>query len=144
MGMLDSELILSAAQAETTVADHASTNIYDTGQTNAAVGLTGENLWLTVLVNTATTTSASGTVTPVLQDSADNSSYADVMVGPLAAAPTAAGVYLWRVQLPIGLRRYIRVVYRIATGALTAGKFDAFISNTIEHNVTYPSGFSVS
>lgn len=145
MGMVDSELILSAAQAFTAQTDTPSTNVYDSGQTNAAVGLTGENLWLTVAVNTTVTSAGAPTVTPVLQDSADNSTFADVVVGPaFLKAVMVAGAYLLRMQLPIGMRRYIRVVYRSAVADLTAGKFDAYISNTIQHNTSYPSGFSVS
>lgn len=145
MGYLDSELVLSAAQAETTVADHASTNIYDTGMTNGHLALTKENLWINVFVNTTCTSGGSATVQAVLQDSADNSTYADVIAGAaIAVASLTAGTSMLQIQPPIGLRRYIRIVYRIATAALTAGKFDAYISNSIERNVALPSGFSVS
>lgn len=145
MGMIDSELVLSAAQAFTAQGDVASTNVYDTGQTNGAVGLTGENLWLNVVVNTTVTSAGAPTLSPVLQDSADNATFADVMIGPqYLKAAMVAGAVLWQVQLPVQTRRYLRLVYRLGTADLTAGKFDAYITNTIERGTAYPSGFSVS
>lgn len=146
MGMLDSEIQLSIAQAATDhTTDTPSTNVYDFGQTNASAGLTGENLWLQVIVNTAVTSAGSATVQAVLQDSADNSTFADVVAGPaVAKASCTAGASLLQLQLPVGLRRYMRVAYRIGVADLTAGKFDAYVSNTLERNQAQASGFSVS
>jgi len=143
--IIDNELVLSAAQAVTTSgADTASTNSYDTGQTSASVGLTGENLWLNVIVNTAVTSAGAATVQAVLQDSADNATFADVIAGPvLAKAACTAGASLLVLQLPLGLRRYFRVVYRVAVADLTAGKFDAYVSNAVQRNVAQPSGFTI-
>lgn len=145
MGYLDSELVLSAAQAETTVTDHASTNIYDCGSANASDNSLTHNLWVNVIVNTTCTSSGSATIQAVLQDSADNSTYADVLAGPaVAVADAVAGKVLLQTEPPTGMRRYWRIAYRIGTAALTAGKFDAFISNTLQRNVARPSGFTVS
>jgi hypothetical protein len=145
MGYLDSEVVLSAAQAVTLVADDVSTNAYDSGQTFANAGMTGENLWVNVIVNTTATSGGSATVQAVLQDSADNVTYADFVAGAVfAVAAVLAGVVLLQITPPPGLRRYLRIVYRVGTAALTAGKFDAFISNTIQLNIAKPSGFSVS
>jgi hypothetical protein len=81
----------------------------------------------------------------VLQDSADNATFADVVAGPvIALANLTAGALLLAVQPPPGMRQYWRVVWRVGTAALTAGNFDAYVSNTIQRNVARPSGFSVS
>lgn len=147
MGMLDQEVMFSDGQAVTATGDDASTNIYDTGGANGQgdAGQTGENLWVNVLVNTTATSGGSATVQAVFQDSADNSSYADVVAGPsVAVANVTAGTVLLQVQPPVGTRRYWRVVYRIGTAVLTAGKFDAYISNTLQRNIARTSGFTVA
>jgi hypothetical protein len=144
-GMLDSEAIFCEAQAVTSTGDTASTNVYDSqAAASARMGKTGENLWLQALCSTTPTSSGSATIQAVLQDSADNSAFADLLIGPsFAYTAVAAGTRLWAVQPPLTSRRYLRVVWRIGTAALTAGKFDAFFSNTVEDATANPSGFSV-
>jgi hypothetical protein len=143
--LLDNELFLSNAQAVTATGDTASTNVYDTGGSNGQnnLALTGENLWINVVVNTTATSGGSATVQAVLQDSADNSSWADVISGPaVAVASVVAGLTLLQIQPPLGTREYLRIAYRVGTAVLTAGKFDAYISNTIQKNVFRNSGFT--
>jgi hypothetical protein len=147
MGMLDSEAVLASAQAATDhTTDTASTNVYDAGSSNASdLSMTGENLWINAKVNTTATSGGAATIQAVLQDSADNVTYADVLAGPvLALAAIVAGATLLQAPIPVGLRRYTRIAWRIGTADLTAGKFDAYYSNTIERNIPRPSGFSVS
>lgn len=146
MGMLDNSLKLATAQAVTSTGDTASSNVYDNGSANSADNsMTGENLWINAVVDTTPTSSGSATIQAVLQDSADNSTFADVVAGPAIAYGSApAGTVLLQVQPPTGMRRYFRVVWRVGTAALTAGKFTAYVSNTIQRNVARPSGFSVA
>lgn len=144
MGMLDQEVIFSDAQVVTATGDTPSTNVYNTGGANGQgdAGQTGENLWINAFINTTVTSGGAATVQAVLQDSADNSSFADVVSGPsLALAASIAGAALLQVQPPVGMRQYWRIVYRIGTAVLTAGKFDAYVSNTIQRNITRKSGF---
>lgn len=146
-GMLDAELQFSIAQAVTANGDTASTNVYDSGGANGQgdSGQTGENLWVNVVVNTTATTGSGATVQAVLQDSADNATFNDVVAGAVnAIGAVVAGAVLLQLQPPVGMRRYWRIAYRVGTGTLTAGKFDSYISNTIQRNVARPSGFSVS
>ena len=146
MGMLDSETVLASAQVVTLETDNVSTNDYDFGSANASdASLTSENLWINAVVNTTATSGGSATVQAVLQDSADGITFADVLAGPaVAVAAVLAGTILLQVQPPTGLRRFIQIVWRVGTAALTAGKFDAYISNTIPRNIARPSGFTVS
>jgi hypothetical protein len=141
-GMLDSEIIYGEAQAVTAIGDTASTNVYDSG--NAVLGdfgQTGENLWVQAICSTTVTSAGAPTVQAVLQDSADNATFADVAAGPVfALAALVAGTTIFALQPPPGMRRYSRIVYRVGTAVLTAGKFDAFISNTLQRNVARPSG----
>lgn len=145
-GMLDSECIFCEAQAVTATGDTASTNVYDSQSAfSARMGKTSENIWLQAICSTTPTSGGSATIQPVLQDSADNATFNDLLTGPSYAYNTVvAGTRLWAVQPPLTSRRYLRVVWRIGTAALTAGKFDAFFSNTVEDFVANPSGFSVS
>lgn len=143
MGMLDSEIIFSAAQAVTATGDTASTNVYDCGGANGQGdnGQTGENLWVNVTVNTAATSAGSATIQAVLQDSADNATFADVVAGPVVAvANVTLGAVLLQLQPPPGMREFWRIGYRIGTAVLTAGKFDAYVSNTIQRNIARNSG----
>lgn len=146
MGMLDQSTKLAIAQTVTSTGDTASTNIYDNGSAHAADNsMTRENLWINAVVNTAITSGGSATVQAVLQDSADGSTFADVLAGPAVAYASApVGTALLQVQPPVGMRRYFRIAWRIGTAALTAGKFDAYVSNTIQRNVSRPSGFTVA
>jgi hypothetical protein len=150
MGYLDSELVLSSAQAPTAIGDTASTNIYDTGTPwgtaqNAEAAQTSENLWINVVCTAAATSGGSATLAVVFQDSPDNSTWTDRLVtNVLGYASVTKGLTLLQVQPPVGTQRYWRVAYRIATAVLTGGTFDAYISNTIQRNVQRPSGFAVS
>jgi hypothetical protein len=147
MGMLDSEIIFSAAQAVTATGDTASTNVYDSGGANGQgdMGQTGENLWFNATVNTAFTSGGAGTLQVVIQDSADNATFADVTTGPVfALAALTLGAVLLQIQPPPGMRRYSRLAYRGAVAVFTAGKVDGYVSNTIQRNVARNSGFTVA
>jgi hypothetical protein len=142
--ILDTQTQLSDAQAVTSTGDAASTNVYDTGAA-ADIGI-GEELYIYARTKAAFTTSASGTLQFVLQDSADNSSWADVQaLTPVrAVAALTANTDQVRARLPIGLRRYIRLAYRVATGAMTAGTVDAYIVLDVQAQQYGASGFSVA
>lgn len=146
MGMLDESTKLATAQAVTSTGDTVSTNIYDAGSVhNADISMTGENLWINAVVDTTATSGGSATLQAVLQDSADAASWSDVVAGPaVAVASLTAGANLLQIQPPVGLRRYFRIAWRVGTAALTAGKFTAYVSNTIQRNVARPSGFTVA
>lgn len=146
MGMLDSGLIFAEGQAVAAVGDTASTNVYQAQNAQLGdAGLTHENLWVQAFCSTTATSGGGATVQAVLQDSADGVTYADVVAGHVVpVANVTAGVALLQLQPPPGMRQYWRIAWRVATAALTAGKFDAFISNTLQRNVAQPSGFSVA
>jgi hypothetical protein len=119
--------------------DVASTNVYDTGAA-ADVGA-GENLFLFAKMATAL---AGGTsIQVVLQDSADNSSWADVQSAKavLLASATANAV-LCKMRLPIGLRRYLRIAWR-SVGTTTAGTGSAYITKDVDAQQYSASGFTV-
>lgn len=144
--MIDSKLVFAEGQAVTNVGDTASTDVYQADNAYlGGAGLTGENLWVNALCSTTATSGGAATVQAVLQDSADGVNYDDVAAGaPVAVADVVAGKRLLGIQPPPGMRQYWRIAWRVGTAALTAGKFDAFISNTLQQNMAQPSGFSVA
>jgi len=139
---IDNSLVFSDAQAVT--ASAASTNSLDTSTALRNIG-NGQPIYAVVFVHT--TVAASGgasNVTFALQDSADNSSFADVLKGPaIAKATLVAGYRAFVVPLPPKLRRYLRINYTVDTNDLTAGKFNAFLTLDLDDNIAQASGFTV-
>ncbi|MDD2988886.1 MAG: hypothetical protein PHI64_07990 [Zoogloea sp.] len=146
MTIRDLNLIYSKAQAVLLVGDTASANCFDAGSALASdIGHAVDDVFLSVVCNTAATSSGSATLRAVLQDSADGVNFSDVIAGPvLPVAQVARGVALLQIPFPTRLRRFTQVVYRVGTAPLTAGKFDAFVSIGVQRNVAQKSGFFVA
>jgi hypothetical protein len=120
--IIDKSLQVSDAQAVT--ASAASTDVIDTGVANRSIG-TDTSLALSITVDESATASGAATVTFSLQDSADNSTFADVQ----------ASAAIGKADLTAGKQP---VYYTVATGPLTAGKFSAQIVMNGQRNVAYP------
>lgn len=126
--ILDAKLELSDAQAETTIAAHDSDNVIDFGIADPNIG-EGTSIMLYVVVNTTVTSGGAGTVAVSLEDSPDNSTWTQRYTTPaLAKATLVQGYEIIAMPLPDDIQRYVKVVYTIGTAALTAGKFDAYLS----------------
>lgn len=124
----------SDAQAETTVAAHDSTNVVDLGADfNAAIG---HELYLHILVETAVTSGGAATVQfQLITDEDTGFATAPVTLwdsGAIGKATLVDGYAVARVRVPKGTKRYLKVVYTIGTAVLTAGKFDAFLSPSVQ------------
>ena len=133
--IIDKLLQVSDAQAVT--ASAASTDVIDFGQANPNSGI-NHNTSLAITVDETATAAGAATVTFSVQDSADNSSFADVAVTAAtgkAALPAGAQVLI---PMPVVHRRYVRAYYTVATGPLTAGKFSAQIVTGVQANRAYP------
>jgi hypothetical protein len=143
--ILDIQETFSLAQAVTAVGDTPSTNVYDTGST-ADQGIGDEVIYVYAKVKAAFTTAAGGALQVVLQHSTDNSTFTDVQVlTPVTAvAALTANTTLVRAALPIGLNRYLRLAYRIATGVMTAGTVDAYLTLDVQANNNYAGGFVIA
>lgn len=132
---IDKLLQVSSEQAVT--ASAASTDVIDFGQPNPDIGMTNiANMVITV--DEAATAAGAATVTFSIQDSADNSSFADVAVTAAIGKATLVAGYQHVIPMPTKLRRYCRVYYTVATGPLTAGKFSAQIVTGIQQNTAKP------
>ncbi len=133
--IIDKQLELSSEQAVT--ASAASTNVIAKGKGD--MGLE-ESLYLAITVKEAATAAGAATVTFSIQqddDSAFGSAETVFASEAIGKADLIIGKQLFY-KLPLGLDKdYARVYYTVATGPLTAGKFDAQIVNGIQKNVAY-------
>ena len=118
-----------------TVGDHGSTYSIDglpygfSGSTVAAGGAYS-NPFVVVRVTTAfTTTTTTGTLQIVLQESVDNSTYTDLVASAVfAVGALTDNAVLLAVRMPQIKKRYIRIAYRVGTETLTAGACQAFLT----------------
>lgn len=145
--ILDNALVFSDAQAVTST---AISNVIDLGDGNTLrdIGL-GEDLWLVIITQATCTDSGSdATVTFALKSdsTADLATSATThwTTAALAFASYAtAGTVIAAVRLPIGdYERYLGVSYTVASGPLTAGKFDAFLTRDYDKVKNYAKGYS--
>lgn len=138
---IDKNLQVSNEQAVT--ASAASTDVIDFGQANPNVGLDDRSN-MVITVDESATAAGAATVTFSVQDSADNSTFADVAVtAAIGKASLAAGQQVV-IPMPTKLRRYCRVYYTVATGPLTAGKFSAQIVTGIQQNIAQPDSARIA
>ena len=135
----DAMLVMSEDQAVTSTSSNASTDVIDLDGGEAVDAFGTEirtdpgkagNLWLNVQVTEDVTSGGSATVQFILQHDDDNSTYSNsiVLTAAIPYATLVAGYKPIRIPLPVGLQRYIRMNYAVATAALTAGKFSAWVS----------------
>ena len=161
MAYVDTQLEFSDSQAVTSTA--ISTNVVDLLTTSSgAATLTslspntivdigqGEDVYLVVQTAVACTdTSSDATLTVTLEsDTAVGLASAPVVhfsTGALAfAAFSPAGTVLAQIKLPnADYKRYLGVRYTVASGPLTAGAFDAFLTTNVQRSKAYKSAFTV-
>lgn len=139
---IDKQAEFSDAQAVTSTA--ISTNVMDlisnTSGKNPLRDIgTGQDVYLVVITQTEATDSGSdATLTVSLEsDSTENLATSPTVhftTGALAfAAFSPAGSVLAAVKLPKGdYERYLGVRYTVASGPLTAGNFDAFLTTDVD------------
>lgn len=137
--MRDNILILSDEQEVIETGEIASTGL-DCTSALADIG-TGTSIFLTIEAPVAVVDGEDSTIKFSLQDSADDTTYATVLetpVMPIGDDGIDAGLIL-KMRLPKGLRRYLRVLYTIAsddsegdpiaddTEVLDTGIFNAYL-----------------
>lgn len=133
------ETFADAQSVASAAGDVVSTNIYDTGAA-ADVGI-GERMYLYAKMNAALV-GAGASIQVVLQTSdSSGSGYADAEAGAvIAVASATANAVLARLALPIGLKRYLRVVFRISGAATTAGTATAVLVKDVQAQQYLTSG----
>lgn len=138
---IDKTLQVSNEQAVT--ASAASTDAIDFGQTNPDVGLDDRSC-MVITTDEAAAAAGAATVTFSVQDSADNSTFADVAVTAAIGKASLVAGYQHVIPMPTKLRRYCRVYYTVATGPLTAGKFSAQVVTGIQQNTAKPDSARIA
>lgn len=157
---VDQQLEFSDAQAVTATA--ISTNVYDLFSMSTGASATdlspntridigaGEDIYLVVNTAVLATDVGSDATLTVSFETADDvtlTTNVEVVYSTAAlafAAFSPAGTNLVKIKLPLfPYRRYVGVRYTVAAGPLTAGAFDAFLTNTVDANRIYKSGFTV-
>lgn len=160
---VDKQTEFSDSQAVTSTA--ISSNVYDLfstlagGTSNAAgvspnakidIGSGTGDLYLVVQTSVACTDVSSDATLTVTLESADDaglSTNAQVhySTGTIAFAGfSPAGTQLVAIHLPVGLyRRYVGIRYTVASGPLTAGAFDAFLTPALALSRPYKSAYTV-
>lgn len=146
MAYLDSQEQFSAGQSIATTGALASQNIYDTKVTNLDVGI-GEHMYVVVQSRVAATSGGAAVIQLLLQTD-DNIGFASPRVfpltDPLAYTTYTANTVLYRGRLPIGLERYIRLVYLITASVLTGGTVDAYLCKDVDAVQYVPRPYTVS
>lgn len=160
---VDKNLEFSDAQAVTSTA--ISSNVYDiltkttggatigadtAGNSRIDIGLGEQDLWLVVQTQTTATDTSSDATLTITLETADNAALSSNNEAVFTSATLAfadfatAGTRLVAVKLPsYSYRRYLGVRYTVASGPLTAGKFDAFLTPVLSKNTPYKSAFTV-
>lgn len=156
--IVDTQSEFSDSQAVTSTA--ISTNVLDLFSVGAGGGsaitpntrldIGTEHLFLDVSTAVACTDSGSDATLTITLESADNaalSTNAQVHYSTGAipfATFSVAGTQLVQIPIPHGAyRRYLGVRYTVASGPLTAGAFDAFLTPNVDAQRAYRSGFTV-
>ena len=150
----DAQLQVSNAQAVT--ASAASTDYLDLGPLTSPAGFSnanrdlgaGEDVTLKIQVTEGVTAAGAATVTFAI-DTDDNTGFSTpTTIYQSVAIPKASlGINTIPIDIIIpraNVERYLRVVYTVATGPLTAGKFSAwFGSSQFQDRKTYTRGYNV-
>lgn len=133
MAILDNEMIMSNAQAVTTAAATASTNIIDFAKAGA-----GKNFKVLGSVAEAVTSGGAATVTFAVQTD-DNAAFSSATTlfatDAIGKATLTKGYEILEYTLPASVERYVRVLITPATADLTAGKFNFYVDTAKQTNM---------
>ncbi len=134
--ILDKNLILSDAQAVTTATTHLSENVIDTVKVGDAVN----ELYFVAYVETACTSAGAATVEVQLVTDSDSAISSPTVLWSSGAIPKASLVDKYcfgivRLPKPEKVERYIAARIIVGTAALTAGKFDIYLTDNPQTNI---------
>ena len=130
--IIDSELELSVSQAIAATAD--STNVLDLG----AAGDAGKELYMLLVVETASDSADDGESVTAKLMTASESDFSDAvaLIPAVSLAQVAAGVKVIEQRLPVGVKRYNKLVYTVGGTALTVDPIvSAMLVNATQTNV---------
>lgn len=124
--ILDKQLVFSEEQAIT--ASVVSTNVIDAGALGLNVGAGGSVIELLVKV-TETFLAAGAATLAILFATDDDAAFPSGSVlaqaAEIAKADLTVGSEHFKIRVPHGCKRFLRLTYIVTTGPFTAGKLDA-------------------
>lgn len=129
--ILDKEGFMSDAQAVT--ASAASTVALDLGKAGDALGA-GEQ-YVVAQVKKSFTAEGAGTMAIAIEtdDAVGFGTKKTLLSVPATAlAGLTAGTILLKAKLPIGVKRYVRAYYTVATGPMTDGAISCFLAPKVQ------------
>jgi len=134
--ILDKNLILSDAQAVTSVGTHLSENVIDTVEIGDAVN----ELYFVAYVETACTSAGAATVEVQLVTDSNSAISSPTVLWSSGAIPKARLIDKYcfgivRLPKPEKVERYIAARIIVGTAALTAGKFDIYLTDNPQTNI---------
>ena len=125
------DMLLELADAQVVTVTAPSTNVVDQRAAGQAIG---KECWLEIRVDTTATAAGAATVVFALEtDSAVGFGTKTTLAQSeaIGKATLLGDTIAWRIRVPSGAKQYLRAYFTVATGPLTAGKFDAhFILDT--------------
>jgi len=131
--ILDYEMIMAKATADTTVAAHDS-KIVDFGRAGA-----GYNKKVLISIATTSTSEGSATETFAVVTSATEAFSVPVTLfttSALVYSTLTAGTKVLEYTLPAEVLQYVKVIHTIGTAALTAGAYNAYVDDNQQTNMT--------
>jgi len=141
--IIDKFLQFDSGTAITSTA--ASNNTIDLSQSRDIANGGDPALQLVCTVVTAFTAAGAATLQVQFQTSADNASWTTLAQSDaIPVASLTAGTELLRIGLPLGIQRYIRLNYVVATGPMTAGAITAELVLDRQAFAAYASGFNAA
>ena len=134
--ILDKNLILSDAQATHLAVTSVSENVIDTVKIGDAVN----ELYFVAYVETACTSAGAATVEVQLVTDSDSAISSPTVLWSSGAIPKASLVDKYcfgivRLPKPEKVERYIAAQIIVGTAALTAGKFDIYLTDNPQTNI---------
>lgn len=128
---------LQVSDKQTVTSSATSTDVIDFGQATPNSGM-GYKLYMHIGVAQTATAGGAATVQFTLQDSADGSTFADVVSTQAVPVASLKAGAQYVIPIPVQHRRYVRVNYTVDTGPLTAGKFNAQVVTGLQANTPMP------
>ncbi|WP_149537513.1 Bbp16 family capsid cement protein [Siccirubricoccus phaeus] len=139
--ILDAALLLDSGAALTTT--RSSWNTIDLGGV-VDVGVSEEALEILFRFTELPTADGAATLVVAVQTSPDNSTWTTLVQSgamPLTAFAERSPSGTFRMKVPAGVSRYIRLVYTIANGPLTAGRVHASLVKNRDFHNYYPKNY---
>lgn len=125
---------LSATATASAVSD-----VLDFGSASRDIG-TGDDLACVIRVQSSFASSSATSIAFSLQDSADNSTFTDVLATPTIAKASLIAGYQVIIPLKPGLRRYVRVKLTATGTDSMTGTFFACVTDNYTYQVAMPDG----